>query len=161
VYKEIGRYDLSRQSPKEVVTMRRALYPRDKHPNQHAPVIETLGALGRLQPAAGNLEKGPRLFEKTLSATRRFYSAEQFPNGHPELMPPGPLSQAVNTIWPPFQGRMHSQRQGNVVKSNGRRGASHSPASSCIALPAYNADKSTGNRSWRLPRRRWSSGSIS
>jgi CHAT domain-containing protein len=65
--------------------MRQALYPKERYPQGHPDLAQSLNNLGYLHLAQGDYAKALPLFERALAMRERLYPEARYPQGHPDL----------------------------------------------------------------------------
>jgi CHAT domain-containing protein len=69
----------------EALETYRKAYPREKHPNGHPDLAQSLNNLGLLHLSAGEYARAEPLYREALAMYRALYPKERYPNGHAGL----------------------------------------------------------------------------
>jgi CHAT domain-containing protein len=80
-----GDYAKAKESFREALDMTRALYPKDKFPQGHADLAQSINNLAVLHLAAGEFGKAEPLLKEALDMRRALFPKENYPKGHPLL----------------------------------------------------------------------------
>ena len=65
--------------------MRQSLYPKDRYPQGHPDLAQSLNALGFLLQAQGSYGEARGYFERALAMDQSLYPKDRYPQGHPDL----------------------------------------------------------------------------
>jgi CHAT domain-containing protein/Tfp pilus assembly protein PilF len=82
---EARDYAKAKESFRQALDTRRALYPKDKFPQGHADIAKTVSWLGGVHQAAGESGKAEALFREALDMNRALYPRDKFPEGHADV----------------------------------------------------------------------------
>jgi CHAT domain-containing protein/Tfp pilus assembly protein PilF len=72
--------------------MKEALYPKDRYPNGHTELAQSVNNLAGLLQAQGEYARAEPLYRRALQMKEALYPKERHPNGHPDL------AQSVNNL---------------------------------------------------------------
>jgi CHAT domain-containing protein/Tfp pilus assembly protein PilF len=80
-----GEYAKAEPFFRDSLSMRLSLYPRDKYPQGHRDLIQSLNNLAALLRTQGKDAEAEPYYRDALSMCRSLYPKDQFPQGHPLL----------------------------------------------------------------------------
>ncbi len=80
-----GDYAAATKLAEETLTLRRKIYPKDRYPQGHVLLAQSLNNLGGMYQMRGEYAKAEPFAREALSMYRALYPKEKFPNGHADL----------------------------------------------------------------------------
>ena len=70
---------------KESLQIREQLYPKDRYPEGHPDLADSLNAMGFLLQAQGSYGEARGYYERALAMRQALYPKDRYPQGHPDL----------------------------------------------------------------------------
>jgi len=77
-----GQYSRGTELLWEVLKMRQQLYPKDKHPQGHPQLVQSLNNLGLFLQAQGEYAKAEQVYHEAVLMNRQLYPKDKYPQGH-------------------------------------------------------------------------------
>jgi tetratricopeptide (TPR) repeat protein len=82
---EAGAYDKALPPRREALEIHQRLYPKDKYPDGHPDLAQSLHGLGDLLRERGEYARAEPLLREALDMRRRLYPKDKYPDGHADL----------------------------------------------------------------------------
>jgi CHAT domain-containing protein len=82
---QLGNFVKARQACREVLEIHRRLYPKEKYPQGHPDLANSLNNLAFVYQAAGEDGQAEPLYQEALTMTRALYPKDKYPHGHSDL----------------------------------------------------------------------------
>jgi CHAT domain-containing protein len=85
VHKEMAEYDKAKPLYREALDMWRALFPKDKYPQGHPDLADSICNFAYLHHLAAEYGEAEPLYREALDMRRALFPKDKYPSGHPEL----------------------------------------------------------------------------